>query len=472
MTRAARPGDDMTRLQAGPNWHGWIAAVIPSGARRFRVVDAEIGAILSRGGAEIVNDAADVEIGPMDSIRGQAPVAIVRIGPVVGEGDEVLPRVLHRMQAYTQARSGVRRARGTLRALGFHSTAVVMWDIEQHLRLQSPDGNPCRIDRPLRLAERFPGAALVIGWRSRPSPTVLEHAARAAAEIVGKPALDLGCLMVRASGVLVSLSSRLVLKVAIGPGRKEIDRHRAGLELVSSLGPGPAVSTRLPQLHGHGQAGLATWSLEDRMAGQEPAGLSDRLLGDCLEFLIELHASRRRPAPDERLGSSARVVATLCHNDRRSALMKLADELERDLHGVQRGIAHGDFWNGNLLVRGGELVGVVDWAASAQGQLPLLDLMNLLVAERTRRYFGRAVLTYLLPCAREGGDELMRTYCERLGLELSPLQLEALAVAWWLQRVAREHQIYGDRARRPVWVQENVTSVLEALLARSARPSR
>lgn len=457
----------MTALHAGPSWHGWVAAVIPAEARRFRVEDAEIAPLLSRGGAEIVDRAAEVEIGPIEAIRGDAPVVIVRVGPRVGEGDGVLARLTHRMEAYVRARSGTRRARSALRELGFPAISVVIWDIEQHLHLRRPDGTSCRLGRPLRLAERLPGAALVIGSRASQSPTVLEEVARAAAQDVGQPTLELECPMLRASGVLVSRSERLVLKVAIGPGRREIEQHRAGLELVGSLGPGQAVTTRLPRLHGCGENGLAYWSLEDRIDGQEPPALSGRLLEDCLEFLVGLRSSGgQTTAPEGSLASSAELVATLCEREHRGALLKLAGELEADLHGVPRGIAHGDFWTGNLLAQGDRLRGVVDWTAARQDQLPLLDLVNLLAAERARRYFGRAIRTYLLPAARAGGDAPMRTYCERLGLALSPVQLEAIAIAWWLERVARELQTYGDRVKRPIWIQENVTFVVDELVAR------
>jgi hypothetical protein len=93
-----------------------------------------------------------------------------------------------------------------------------------------------------------------------------------------------------------------------------------------------------------------------------------------------------------------------------------------------------------------------------------VDLFNLLVAERESRYFGRALLEFLLPWARAGGDDLSRSYCARLGIEICPERLEGLAIAWWLERVARELKTYGDRLRRPVWMHENVDSVVAALV--------
>ena len=94
----------------------------------------------------------------------------------------------------------------------------------------------------------------------------------------------------------------------------------------------------------------------------------------------------------------------------------------------------------------------------------------MLTAEREPRYFGRALVEYLLPWARGGGDDLSRAYCERLGLDVGSQRLEALAFAYWLDRAARELETYGDRARRPVWLYENVERVTRAL-ASGRRPA-
>jgi thiamine kinase-like enzyme len=158
-----------------------------------------------------------------------------------------------------------------------------------------------------------------------------------------------------------------------------------------------------------------------------------------------------------------------CARDRGHALMALARRLDQDLAGLPRGIGHGDFWTGNLLIAGGRLRGVIDWAAARPDQLPLLDLINLRVGERESKYFGRALSEHLLPWARAGGDATSRAYCERLGLDLGPSQLEGLAIAWWLERVARELEEYGDRFRRPEWMRRNVELVLDALLAGAQR---
>jgi hypothetical protein len=298
---------------------------------------------------------------------------------------------------------------------------------------------------------------------------VLEDAIEAAARAMGEGDLGVGHPRVSASGVLVALSDRVVFKTAMGPGREDIDRHRAGIELVASALPGAVVRERLPRLYGCGVAGLAYWSLEGRLAGDKPSALTDSVLSDCLEFLVELHSCRTRAALDRSLEANAKLVGAVLDRERSAALERLCSNLATELAALPRGIGHGDFARTNILADRGGLCGVVDWAGATRAQLPLLDLMNLLVSEREPRHFGRALMTYLMPYAAAGGDDLTRAYCERLGLELTTFQFEALAIAWWLDRVARELQNYGDRMRRPVWVDENVRSVLTALLARHRR---
>ena len=55
----------------------------------------------------------------------------------------------------------------------------------------------------------------------------------------------------------------------------------------------------------------------------------------------------------------------------------------------------------------------------------------------------------LLPWARAGGDRLTRDYCHRLGIEVDPPALEALAVAYWLDRAAYPAAHLRRAAARP-----------------------
>jgi aminoglycoside phosphotransferase (APT) family kinase protein len=224
----------------------------------------------------------------------------------------------------------------------------------------------------------------------------------------------------------------------------------------------------VPYLVARGESELASWSLERRLVGAEPATLSDTIVADCVDFLVGLHRTEVGKSTEGIFVEWAHVVARACRADLAVALTTRAERLELELADLPRGIGHGDFWRGNLLVENGRLAGVVDWAAAGGSRLPLVDLLNLYTAEHEPRYFGRALVEYLLPWARSGGDDIARAYCDRLGIGIRPGVLEALAIACWLERAARELETYGDRIGRPAWLLNNVEVALRALVGPGA----
>jgi hypothetical protein len=68
-----------------------------------------------------------------------------------------------------------------------------------------------------------------------------------------------------------------------------------------------------------------------------------------------------------------------------------------------------------------------------------------------------------LPWARAGGDDVVRSFAGRIGIDVTPARLEALVTAYWLARVAYQLTRYADRAERTVWKTQNVDVVLDAL---------
>src|SRR5262249_40898322 len=77
--------------QAG---HGWLAAIAPADARRFRVDDPALSETLRFAGAELTEDAPDVEIGPAP--RGDAGCAVVVVSDVRPEGGRRVARAIVR----------------------------------------------------------------------------------------------------------------------------------------------------------------------------------------------------------------------------------------------------------------------------------------------------------------------------------------------------------------------------------------
>src|SRR6266545_5055686 len=77
--------------------YGWLAAVLPVAARRYRVQDPTLAAILRDAGAELVQDAPEVEIASHADIRGDADLAIVTLGTPIHDDHRVYLRVLRRL---------------------------------------------------------------------------------------------------------------------------------------------------------------------------------------------------------------------------------------------------------------------------------------------------------------------------------------------------------------------------------------
>jgi aminoglycoside phosphotransferase (APT) family kinase protein len=409
-----------------------------------------LAAYLARAGAELVDADADVEIGPVDAIRKDAPMVFVpvsAVGPIRGTRPVRIVRRLAQ-SAFAQARAA--RAARVVGRLGYPQRERLWWDVEQRLRS----------GRPQRLVERFPRAAVVVGRRSEAGETLLQAAARAAAETTGR-SVDASAARVTGWGTLVAVGDAGVLRVAIGPGTEQLKRQHRALADIAAREPPAAVASRLAKPVAAGAVGLGYWTLEERLPGSVPARVDAPLFAECVEFLVAVHlcARSRNGRP---LASDAEVVAALSGAPQQP-LVALARRLDTELTGVPRGFGHGDFWHKNILVDGGRLSGVVDWERAGEGRLPLLDLLQLKVtgARLGDRPFGEVIARHLLPWARAGGDATTLTYCERVGFAAPPAVLERLVLAFWLDRLAQELAKCGDK-EVDSWVAENVRPVLAA----------
>jgi hypothetical protein len=451
--------------------HSWLPAAIPASAKRFRVADARLAETLEYAGAEIVEQSPDVEIAAAGDLRGDADCAIVSFEAAQAEGGSRIARASRRLLGSSRARAESVYVRRRVRSRGYAETSTIAWDVEQVVRL--PGVADSR--RRLSPAELLPQRMLVVGHRpGTRRRTTLEAARAAASESVGTP-LTHGWPLARAQ-TLVVVADEGVLRVAIGPGARGMERHRAALDALARGAPSRVVRDRVPWLVTRGTAGLAEWSLERRLGGRPaPPRLGDDLLADCVDFLIALHYAGDPDARPRAIEDDAAVVAEMLTVEEGRAVRALGAQLESDLASVPRGFGHGDFWSGNLLVEGGSLAGVVDWDVGGPDRLPLLDLLQLRLSDlrsQTREYFGDAVVHHLLPWARAGGDEVARAYARRTAITLDEKRLEALVYAFWLDYVAHELRKYGDRGQRPVWMYRNVTVVVDTLIRSHAGPAR
>jgi aminoglycoside phosphotransferase (APT) family kinase protein len=443
--------------------HGWLAAALPGDAHRFRVVHHSLAATLADAGAELVDARPDVEVAPAEALRGDASCALVVFdaGGVAAsrsvEGRSRVLRVALRAGQALRVRLRARSAATALGARGYERVRTIFWEPEQPLSLG-------RSAVRTSLRGLVPLGAAVIGERGPEVASLLQRAAAEATDLTGRAVL-LDRLRTASWGIL-ALGDSAVLRVTVGPGRGLLDAQEAAL---AELRPRAATLERLvPWPLARGRSGIADWLVEPRLPGTPAAGVPDeRLLNSALDVLAALHASGE---PREGAGSPAADAAALLAavpQELAQGLRDLGSRLESRLADLPRSFAHGDFSSGNLLFRGRELSGVVDWNKAGQGRLPLLDLLNLLLTievTRSRRNHGDAFVDHLLPWARAGGDERTRAFCSRISLDVGEGLLEDLAAAWWLDRHAHQVKTYSDRLKRPAWLRENVERPLRALV--------
>lgn len=443
--------------------HGWLAAVLPATATRFRVSDAELGATLEDAGGELVEHHPDVEIGPGTFLRGDAGLGVVRLGRSDLSGRSSIGRAWKRTSQSLSVRVHAARASRALRALGYESNEVITWDLGQTFGLPEIRDRRHRgsfVERGL--LDHLPQRALVVGRSSRSEQTLLEASVGEALDGGGDE--DSVWLSMR-EGLLIRSDSECILRVAVGPARNHLDAQRAALVALEAAPP--TIRKRAPRLLSRGRSGLADWSLEERVAGaRPPAPLSERLVAECLDFLVDLHAFGGEARGDTSATAMARFAERVCDPARREAVGELGRRVDGSLADVRRGFAHGDFFRGNLVAVDGGLAGVVDWDAGGPDRLPLIDLIHFkLYSQRLgSEDWGHAIVGDLLPWARSGGDEVVRSYCSRIGLELGS-RLPMFVAAHWLDHVAYQVRTYADRPTRQRWVQRNVDHVIDALLA-------
>jgi hypothetical protein len=322
-----------------------------------------------------------------------------------------------------------------------------------------------------RLIEYLPQRALVVGGGARPTRTLLDEALAEASRATGL-ALGASPPSVRAELLIVETAEG-ILRVAVGPGRRQILGQRSALAALRAC-PAPALVTeRIPSELASGTCGIAEWSLESRLPGTRAAASIDApLLGDCLDFLAALHSACRSDADANMFLEQAEVVVDVCPPEQARVVRALAERLGKALADLPRGFAHGDFFHGNLLADGGRLVGVVDWDAAGPRRLPILDLLHLrLMSIRGMADvdWGPSLLRHLLPWARAGGGDWIRSYCHRSGLTVDPKRLEALVVAYWLDYASYQLRTHLHRFEQPRWIDRNIHQVLRSVGAGYSR---
>lgn len=451
--------DAGANVRAGYAEHAWLAALLPDRAHRVRVADRRLAGALEDSGAELVERAPDVEIGGPADLRGDAALAVVPLGRLTWGAGRFPARAAARFLASARVRIQAISSRRALERLGYAHTAAVGWDHTHELRVldlpaQRLSGRP--------VVEYLPRCRLVFGWRTVLGRSLLRSALDDASAASGSR-LEPTSISAR-GGFVVAIAGSVLLRVAVGPARGQIASQLSALDALRASRAPDVVAARVPWPAARGRSGLADWSLESLLPGR-PARppLSHGLLAQCLDFLVALHSIGHAGEHPSCADASA-VLAAACGPAEAEFARELARRLDRELAPVPRGFGHGDFFSGNLLVEDERLLGVVDWDAGGPGRLPLLDLLQLTFLARHRPSdlsWGPTLVRKLLPWARRGGDDFARDYCRRVGLDPDPPLLEALVLAYWLERAAYQLRTHAERWDQRAWLDANIRSVIE-----------
>ena len=437
--------------------------MLPAAARRFRVADARLAVALRAAGAELVAVSPDVEIvSRSEDLGGGAPVVAVSLGRPGWTRGSLAARIAKRSAASARVRLEAMLARRGLRRRGYPLTDIVTWDVGHAFRDAGSSS-------PRSAVEHMPQCALVLGRRGAAGQSLADSALEDAGRAAGTT-LTARRLTAR-GGLMLAFTDHGLVRMAVGPGRRQIQSQVAALEALRAAGAPETLSRLVPWPSASGRSGIADWSVERLLPGAPPeAPLADDLLAECVDALVTLQSVDGPGDSQASLTESAAVVAQVCGEPEATIVREAGRRLDAALGGVPRGFGHGDFFSENLLVDGGRLAGVVDWDTAGPGRLALLDVLHLILTSRGQPLdlaWGPTLVRELMPWARQGGDALARDYCARVGMDPEPRLLEMLVVAYWLDRAAGQLGSHAEHWEDRDWIDSNVRSVARSpLLAR------
>ncbi|MDQ4096066.1 MAG: phosphotransferase [Actinomycetota bacterium] len=231
-----------------------------------------------------------------------------------------------------------------------------------------------------------------------------------------------------------------------------VDPRSAGRALALLEQAGVA---RVPRLLAAGTSASAGWTVETRLEGARPAALTD----DVIAQVVALTATF--PTSDDSPGAFGRDLATIgehlpAHAPR---IDDLAAQARETVDGLPSILRHGDLWVGNLLVRDGSVVGLVDWDAAHASGVPGTDLMHLLSGYLASGSLGDRFAQK--PWRREEFATATASYWKKLALEPTPPVLDAVALAWWIGQLAANLERLPHLAETESWIASNVDMVLD-----------
>jgi thymidylate kinase len=255
-----------------------------------------------------------------------------------------------------------------------------------------------------------------------------------------------------------------------------VDRLRRDPRLVD-LGPA------LPRIRSFGHFEGVAYVLEEPLIGVQGDRLirdphvRSRFLTQAAEWIGTLHreTSEHRDVDeslidawiDRPAASIAELLASRSDARRRlRSLARLSAILRDEVtgHQVDVGWVHGDYWAGNILgsADGASILGVVDWDLAGRPELPLHDVIHLLLY--ARRLNGDLELGEVVASAldRPEWDATERAILEtcNLGWPVDPDGARRAIALSWLRHVG-SFAGDGSHGANRVWLRRNVDPVLD-----------
>jgi aminoglycoside phosphotransferase (APT) family kinase protein len=226
------------------------------------------------------------------------------------------------------------------------------------------------------------------------------------------------------------------------------------------------------------------FSIESGMHGQPAQTLwpsaqaRPRVLAAALAAIGPLHSLTSRTAPVDEASLARWIDQPVAHIShvigasgpaaaRNASLQLLREQLHQALAGgvLTTSWIHGDYWPGNIFMGGAQsgVSGMIDWDRAQPGELPLHDVISMLVAARMsdrRQEMGQVVANLL--------REPRWTPLERACLDAMPgwdgLLADHVALfLYWLRQISFT-LLQSDRfAQHRIWMRGNVLTVIDCV---------
>jgi aminoglycoside phosphotransferase (APT) family kinase protein len=242
----------------------------------------------------------------------------------------------------------------------------------------------------------------------------------------------------------------------------------------------------LPDLLAEGSVGGQLYALEQALPGQSAlpvladAARCRAMQAAASAAIAQLHCrtartvvvdDRRRERWIDRPLHMIRQVYALHPRGRRycALLRRLQRDLQAELAGrtLPACWIHGDFWPGNVLVAadGVTLTGIVDWDRATAEELPMHDLVHLLLSTRglvQQRDLGEIVRALLEGEQWTAHERSLLDAAER-ALPGSVVEERAMVLLSWLRHITGNLTKSSRYRRNVLWLSRNVDAVLRSV---------